>query len=108
MRKSCTITFCSMFFSGLVYAQMYPPGWDFKKQDEQYLKIVEKKSTKLYELELNLRQIESQKQEILKSYKAGELSDEEAREKLIRLIKEEDSIRNSAEYRCEQLLLNAR
>jgi hypothetical protein len=106
MKKLCVLglLLALVFAFTLIYAQQ-PPMMDFQKQQEEYLKSLQKDSPKLYEFEKRLLDIQKQMQQIFTDFQNGKITKEQVRSLATPLLKEEMEIRNNPEYQIEQRLM---
>jgi flagellar biosynthesis component FlhA len=78
---------------------------DFQKQQEEYLRSLQKDSPKLYEFEKRLLDIQKEMQKIFTDFQNGKITKEQVRSLATPLLKEEMEIRNNPEYQIEQRLM---
>ncbi len=74
-----------------------------EKEQEQYLNAVRKQSEVLYEYEQKYRALQQEVQSVLKEYRQGEITKEEAKGKIKPLVLEQVKLKNSLEYQAEQI-----
>lgn len=106
MRKVCVGAgvFVLVFSFCISFAQEGSPETLFLRQQEEYLRALQKESPKLYGFEKRLLDIQKEMQKIINAHQQGKLTKERLRELVIPLIKEEIEIRNNPDYQVEQRL----
>ncbi len=97
----CWFLLC-LFCSPLSELSAQP--FDLLKEHTKYVNRLQEKAPILYQFEKRLSDITKEIQQTLDECNRGEITHEQAKEKLIPLIKAEMEIKNNPEYLAEQKL----
>jgi polyhydroxyalkanoate synthesis regulator phasin len=102
--KTFVVVYFTLVFSILSlfsFSQPIPSMQDFSKQEEQYLKRLEKTNPEVAQMKKRMSVLMQEVQVIADSFVQGKITENAAREKLLPLFKEMKEIRDDADYQLE-------